>query len=44
MILGLGVLYALIHFILPSLSQEFPANVTLTRLNKAAKSIASSHL
>ena len=39
-----GILYVVVHFALPSLAQEFPASRVLTWMNKAAKSISSSHL
>lgn len=38
------VLYVLVHFVLPSLAQEFPASKVLTWANKTTKSISSSHL
>ncbi len=41
---ALAVLYVLVHFILPSLAQEFPGSPLLARANKTAKSIFSSHL
>lgn len=38
-----GLLYLVVHFVLPSLAQEFPASKVLTLLNKSAKSVFSSH-
>ncbi len=43
-LIGLGLLYALVHFALPNLAQEFPAAAWLGKANKFAKSISSSHL
>lgn len=45
--IGIGViaaLYLLVHFILPSLAQEFPAAQRLVSFNKAVKSVFSSHV
>lgn len=42
-LLFLGIAYALVHFALPSIAQEFPAVRLLQTANKAAKSIFSSH-
>ena len=47
LLIGLGVsvaLYVFVHFILPSLAQEFPGARMIVGANKAAKSIFSSHL
>lgn len=38
-----AVLYILIHVVLPSLAQEFPALGWLTTLNKITKSVTSAH-
>ncbi len=44
-VIGIAVaLYTLVHFILPSLAQEFPAAQKLVTFNKAVKSIVSSHI
>ena len=43
-LIACGVLYVLVHFVLPSLAQEFPASKVLTWANKTSKSISSSHL
>jgi len=39
-----GVAYLFVHFVLPSLAQEFPGSRAITVVNKAVKSIASAHL
>lgn len=41
---GAAALYILVHFMLPSLAQEFPAAQRLVSFNKFVKSIVSSHL
>ncbi len=44
---GIGILaflYLFVHFILPSLAQEFPAAQKLNSFNKAVKSVFSSHI
>lgn len=41
---SLAALYVLVHFVLPSLAQEFPAAQKLVTFNKAIKSIVSSHV
>lgn len=41
LIVALGYLF--VHFVLPSLAQEFPGSRVLSYVNKAAKSIASAH-
>ena len=38
-----GLIYLLIHVVLPSLAQEFPALGWLTTLNKVTKSVTSAH-
>jgi hypothetical protein len=40
----LALLYVFVHFVLPSLAQEFPAAQKLVTFNKAVKSIVSSHV
>lgn len=42
-IIAIGIGYVLIHFVLPSLAQEFPAVRLITYANKTLKSIFSSH-
>lgn len=44
LICALGLGYVLIHFMLPSLAQEFPASRVLTWINRTAKSLTSAHL
>ncbi len=39
-----SALYVLVHFIVPSLAQEFPAAQKLNSFNKAVKSVFSSHM
>lgn len=39
-----GVLYVLIHFVLPCVAQEFPGIGWLAKLNQTAKSVSSAHL
>jgi hypothetical protein len=40
----LGIGYAVVHFALPSLAQEFPAVRILSSVNKMTKSVFSSHV
>jgi hypothetical protein len=39
-----AALYILVHFVVPSLAQEFPAAQKLNSFNKAVKSVFSSHV
>lgn len=41
--IGLALLYFIVHFALPSLTQEFPASKVLAKVNQVTKSISSSH-
>lgn len=43
-LIGLVVFYMLVHFVLPSLAQEFPASKVLQWFDKTAKSVSSSHV
>lgn len=43
-LIGLAALYLFIHFMLPSLAQEFPASRILTWADKTAKSLTSARM
>lgn len=43
-IIAIGILYVIAHFMLPSLAQEFPASRVLTWIDKTVKSVTSARL
>lgn len=43
-LIGIGLAYLFLHYILPCLAQEFPGSRVLTAINKTVKSVTSAHL